>query len=345
MASAGPVRSTGIGSLPGTSAREATSVVTGEFPELVHLPELPARGPGGDLIGRTAALLSDVASEFSVETTPTGWRFADLPGFAVRRAQSYWREDLDVFEEFCQDASGDLKVQLCGPITLAASISLRRGERVLSDEGAVRDLVDAQREAVTRHIVEVRRRLPRARLIVQVDEPSMDAALRGSLRTQSGWGRLMPLEEPQVRTWHSQLAQAITGAGATPWMHSCAPNWPLELAFAAGYRGLAGDFGLLLESDHDALGTAVEGGMTLIAGIVPTTEAGLARAPSAAALVEPVRRTYARIGLTDAWLASSVIISPACGLGGVGWPAARRAMALAREAAHVLSDQLEGVSE
>ena len=331
-----------MGSLPGTSSREAMSVVTGEFPDLVHLPELPARGPGADMVGRTAALLVAVANEFSVETTPTGWRYADLPGFAVRRAQSYWREDLDVFEEFCQGATGELKLQLCGPITLAANIALRRGERVLSDEGAVRDLVDAHREAVLMHLADVHRRIPGARLVVQIDEPSMDAALRGALRTQSGWGRLMPLEEPLVRTWHRQLALAIAAAGATPWLHSCAPNWPLELAFAAGYRGVSGDTTLLTRADDDPLGMAVEGGLTLIAGVVPTTDAGIAHAAGPAALVEPVRSTYRRIGLGDALLASSVVISPACGLGNVNWKSARAAMALTREAAHVLADQLDG---
>lgn len=339
------LRSTGIGSLPGTSAREAVSVVTGEFPDLVHLPELPGRGPGGDMIGRTAALLSLVAGDFSVETTPTGWRYADLPGLAVRRALSFLREDLDVFEEACHESGGELKVQVCGPITLAASIALRRGERVVSDAGALRDLVEAHRAAVAMHIADVRRRLPRARLIVQVDEPSLDAALRGALRTQSGWGRLRPLEEPLVRSWHGQLAATIESAEGTPWLHSCAPHWPISLARDAGYGGISGDTTLLGTGDDDALGAAIEGGMTLVAGIVPTTEAGIADAPRAAALVQPLRRTYQRIGLGDSLLAKSVVISPACGLGNLRWTSARAAMALTREAAHVLADQLEGVSE
>ena len=59
---AGPglvVAATGIGSWPGTSARQAAEIVVGELHTLPHLVELPARGVGADLIGRTLALLGD----------------------------------------------------------------------------------------------------------------------------------------------------------------------------------------------------------------------------------------------------------------------------------------------
>ena len=50
---------TGIGSMPGTDPAEAMRVIAGELPGFPHLPELPARGPGADLTGRTAGLLVD----------------------------------------------------------------------------------------------------------------------------------------------------------------------------------------------------------------------------------------------------------------------------------------------
>ena len=49
--------------MPGTDAREAARTVIGELPDLPHLPELPDRGAGADIIGRTAALLVDLAVE------------------------------------------------------------------------------------------------------------------------------------------------------------------------------------------------------------------------------------------------------------------------------------------
>jgi hypothetical protein len=54
---------TGVGSMPGTDPREAAATIVGELPLLPHLPELPARGVGADMIGRTAGLLVDIAVE------------------------------------------------------------------------------------------------------------------------------------------------------------------------------------------------------------------------------------------------------------------------------------------
>jgi hypothetical protein len=80
-----PAAATGIGSLPGTDSHEWSLTIAGELPDLPHVPELPARGPGADLIGRTMALLAEVAPDMAVETTPVGWRFSDAPGRATGR--------------------------------------------------------------------------------------------------------------------------------------------------------------------------------------------------------------------------------------------------------------------
>src|SRR4051794_26613115 len=82
---------TGVGSMPGTDPREAAAVVTGELPVLTALPELPARGVGADMIGRTAGLLVDIA----VEVRPSGYRVTAKPGRDQRRAVDLLRTDLD----------------------------------------------------------------------------------------------------------------------------------------------------------------------------------------------------------------------------------------------------------
>src|SRR5262249_47726073 len=85
---------TGVGSMPGTDPREAMAVVIGERPDLHHRPELPARGPGADMIGRTVDLLVDMPAQ----TTPRGWRLAAKPGRDASRAASFLSADLDVME-------------------------------------------------------------------------------------------------------------------------------------------------------------------------------------------------------------------------------------------------------
>src|SRR2546423_11304956 len=87
-----PGSATGVGSLPGTDTDESTRFVFGELPDFPHLPELPARGPGADLIGRGATFLVDL----HVDLQPSGWRLVDRPGVDERRARDFLARDLDV---------------------------------------------------------------------------------------------------------------------------------------------------------------------------------------------------------------------------------------------------------
>src|SRR5215207_5395115 len=177
---------TGIGSLPGEDIREAVRLVLGELPELPHLPELPARGPGADVIGRTAALLVYLP----VDLQPAGWRLVDRPGADMRRARALLGQDLDAAEELAGQHDGPYKLQVAGPWTLAAALELSRGERAVHDPGAVRDIVASLSEGVLTHLADARKRLPRARLLLQIDEPSLPAVLHGRVPTQSGYGTL-----------------------------------------------------------------------------------------------------------------------------------------------------------
>ncbi|HLI42598.1 MAG TPA: methionine synthase, partial [Streptosporangiaceae bacterium] len=88
--------------MPGTDPAEAMRVVAGELPGFPHLPELPDRGPGADLTGRTAGLLVGIAAE----VTPRGWRLAGRPGRDLTRARSMLSADLDVAEEALQGFRG-----------------------------------------------------------------------------------------------------------------------------------------------------------------------------------------------------------------------------------------------
>ena len=71
-----------------------------------------------------------------------------------------------------QGYEGPLKIQLCGPWTLAGDrSSCRSGRRALADPGAVRDLAQALAEAAAGHVAELAKRVPGARVLLQVDEP------------------------------------------------------------------------------------------------------------------------------------------------------------------------------
>ncbi|MEU9341949.1 methionine synthase [Streptomyces sp. NPDC048278] len=323
---------TGIGSLPGTDAREAAKTATGSFEDFPFLPELPARGPGADMIGRTAGLLV----ELYARVEPSGWRLGDRPGRDTRRARSWLGEDLDALEEFTQEYTGPLKVQAVGPWTLAAALELRNGESALSDPGACRDLAASLAEGLRLHLAETRRRVPGARLVLQLDEPSLTAVLRGQVRTASGYRTHRAVDRQAVE---STLRDVFGVQGDGPVVvHSCAPDVPFALLRRAGAAAVSFDFSLLTERDDDVIGEAVEAGTRLFAGVVPGTDTALS---DPAGSVMGVRTLWRRLGLRPGLLAESVTVTPACGLAGASPAYAREALAHCVRAARSLADNPE----
>ncbi|MGW0547819.1 methionine synthase [Streptomyces altiplanensis] len=322
---------TGVGSMPGGDAREAAKTVTGSFEDFPYLAELPARGPGADMIGRTAGMLV----EMYVHLEPSGWRFGDRPGRDTRRARSWLGEDLDALEEFTQGYTGPLKVQAVGPWTLAAGLELRGGEAALGDPGAVRDLAGSLAEGLRAHLAEVRRRVPGAQVVLQLDEPSLTAVLRGQVRTASGYRTYRAVDRQVVE---GTLRDVTGAAGGPVVVHSCAPDVPFALLRRAGAAGVSFDFSLLTERDEEVIGEAVEGGTQLFAGIVPGTDTALS---DPAGSVMGVRTLWRRLGLNPGTLAESLVITPSCGLAGASPAYARAALAHCARAARSLADNPE----
>ncbi|AJP03936.1 methionine synthase [Streptomyces cyaneogriseus subsp. noncyanogenus] len=323
---------TGVGSMPGADAREAVKTVTGTFEDFPFLPELPARGPGADMIGRSAGMLV----ELYARVEPSGWRLGDRPGRDTKRARSWLREDLDALEEYTQGYEGPLKVQVVGPWTLAAALELRSGEAVLSDAGACRDLAASLAEGLRLHLAEVRRRVPGAQVVLQLDEPSLTAVLRGRVKTASGYRTHRAVDRQIVE---SALRDIVGVHGGGPVVvHSCAPDVPFALLRRAGAAGVSFDLSLLTERDDEVIGEAVEGGTLLLAGVVPGTDGPLS---DPAGSVMGVRTLWRRLGLHPGLLARAVTITPSCGLAGASPEYARRALAHCVRAARSLADNPE----
>ncbi|MEU0219115.1 methionine synthase [Streptomyces sp. NPDC006265] len=323
---------TGVGSMPGGDAREAAKTVTGTFEDFPFLPELPARGPGADMVGRTAGMLV----ELYARVEPSGWRLGDRPGRDTKRARSWLGEDLDALEEFTQDYEGPLKVQAVGPWTLAANLELRGGEVALSDPGACRDLAASLAEGLRLHLAEVRRRIPGAQLVLQLDEPSLTAVLRGQVKSASGYRTHRAVDRQVVEQTLRDLVGVHTAGPAV--VHSCAPDVPFALLRRAGAAAVSFDFSLLTERDDETIGEAVEGGTRLFTGVVPSVEGPLS---DPAGSVMGVRTLWRRLGLSPGLLAEAVTVTPACGLAGVSPGYARTALAHCARAARSLADNPE----
>ncbi|MEU1755059.1 methionine synthase [Micromonospora matsumotoense] len=321
---------TGIGSLPGTDIAEAQRIVVGELPALPHLPELPARGPGADLIGRTGGLLV----ELPVELYAARWRIAPRPGRDLRRARDLLERDLDQLAEQAEAYAGPVKVQAAGPFTLATAVELPIGGRLLRDPGAVRELTASLAEGLRLHVEAVARRLPRASVLLQLDEPSLPAALAGRVRTESGLGTYRPVDTTVAR---SLLNEVITAVGVPTVVHCCASDVPLELLRTAGAVGVALDLALL--TDLDPLGEAIDAGLGLLAGVAPTQPASAGRAPTSAQLADRVRGLWDRLGFPRRQLAEQVVVTPACGLAGATPEYARAVLTACRDAGRRLQEE------
>ena len=339
-----PASATGVGSLPGTDPWEALRLVFGELPDLPHLPELPDRGPGADLTGRTAALLVDLP----VELTPSGWRFTARPGRDLRQAHGFLSADLDALEEVTGGYAGPLKIQVCGPWTLAATIELIRSQDpALADPGAVADLTASLAEGLAAHVAEVRERVPGARIVVQLDEPGLPAVIAGSVPTASGLNRL-PV--PDAADTEAGLGSVVSAARAFTLVHCCALSVPFGIIKAAGADGVGCDLGALAQTEEDGLAEAVEAGLGIVAGVMPATGApGAPEPPPADRAARVVTALWQRLGWPVArdggagpgGVAAQVVLAPACGMAGATPGYAREAMARCREAARRLPELIE----
>ncbi len=245
-------------------------------------------------------------------------------------------QDLDGLEEHADGYTGSFKIQVVGPWTLAATVEKPRGDKVLSDSGARRELGQALAEGLRDHVRDVRRRLPGVdRLVVQVDEPMLASVLAARVPTASGFGRHRSIHPPEASETLGWVLDAITDEGAEPWVHSCAAETPLALLRGAGARGLSVDLDQMGAADHEVLAEALDAGETVVLGVVPSTEP--ASAPDDGAVTERVLRWLDMVGLDPATISPQLVVSPTCGLAGSSYQWTRTALATLRSAASHLT--------
>jgi methionine synthase II (cobalamin-independent) len=329
---------TGIGSWPGSSPREAAEIVIGELHTLPHLVELPSRGIGADMIGRAGALLVDIG----IDTVPRGYRIANGRSSAVRRAASLLDEDIDALEEAWEKAglrggSRAVKVQAPGPITLAAALELSGGHRAITDAGALRDLAGSLAEGMAVHRAQLERRLETP-VVVQFDEPSLPAALEGRL---SGVTSLTPVHPVDESVAIGLLDDCVGVVGGEVAMHSCAPGLPWKGLQRSSIHALSVDVSTLTAADLDGVGEFVDGGRTVMLGVVAT--AAPTTRPSAEEVAKAAVAVTDRLGFARSVLRERIGITPACGLAGATPQWARTAVELAQKAADAFAEDPDAI--
>lgn len=320
------MRVAGLGSMPGSDFREATRMVAELTPELLAWPELPQRDAASEMIGRTLGLLDQPCN-----LSPDGWRLASRADAAQQRAARWWRHDMDDFDELTEGHQGTVKVALAGPWTLATAVRLSHPtmNHVIADAGACRDLAQALAQAASQLISELVTRLDRP-VIVQIDEPAIGLVLGASVPTFSGLHRYRRPEVDEVLASWRLLVDAVAGIDRVSgsWLHSCGPGFEIDLAGRAGFTGLAIDADQLDPHGLDQIGRWLDAGGEVGLGVVPTDQL---RAPSRDQILLRTLGLLRPLGLDPDLLATSVVLTPACGLG--TWPVDQARLLLAHLAA------------
>jgi methionine synthase II (cobalamin-independent) len=330
-----PGSATGVGSMPGTDPEQACAVVIGELPDFPFLPELPDRGVGADMIGRTAALLVDLP----VETTAGGWRLATRASRDQRRAASFLAFDLDAAQQAADGYAGPYKISVCGPLTLAAGIELSRSlNPALADPGALADLTNSLAEGLAQHVRSLRERIPGATIVVQLDEPSLPAVLAGHVPTASALNMVRALDETAARAALGPVLQATT---AVTVVHCCASDYPFLLVRDAGADAVSFDLATVGRGNLDALAEVADGGLGLLVGALATDAPAGTKPRPPRDTADAVVTMWRRMTLEPRRLAEQLVITPACGLAGLSPQLARTALAHCREAARIAPELIE----
>lgn len=328
------MRATGVGSVPGTDIAEWARFSFGTFEQIAFWPELPQRGSASQMIGRASGLV-DLPISLGVD----GWRLDHAVRGEQRRAAQTWRDDMDILAEIGQGYAGALKVGITGPWTLAACV--RGGhptmDHALADQGACRELAEALGVGLTAMIARLGGLLD-VPVVIQLDEPMIGTILAGGCPGYSGLQCYRrPPDEEIVAVWGivwDQLAGLDRVGGR--WLHSCGTGMEIRLAEKAGFDGISLDL-RHLEDQVDALGIWLDAGRTLGLGAVPTHEVVLPRADRVASAALGWLR---RLAMDPQRLISSVVLTPACGLG--TWPQteARTCLTILPQAASIVAEEI-----
>lgn len=329
------MRATTIGSLPGTDMRGCLAEVAELFDDLIALPELPARGASAGMAGRLTAVLCGL----DVDLGPGGWRLADSSDAAHRRASALLRQDLDDVEETLADSRACAKIAFCGPVTAMALLHLPRGEIVLADHGAVREVVQSMATGLAELVDELHRRMPQVEWTLQLDEPALPAILAGRIPTQSGLHTLAPVSIHEARRSWQILTEALDGIAVA--LHCCAPGVPLEelgTAIDPVFLDLTAALATGSGTGMDTVAVRLEAGRQVGLGVIATDVPDVV--VPADRIITTVVQLTRRWGIDPALVVDHGLLTPACGLAGWSVPAAREQMRQLTRAARLVDEQL-----
>lgn len=337
----------GLGELPGVSVAQAADMILGETGDLVHLPQLPARGLGSDSVGRTAALLSGI----HVDRGPRSWIMSARPQLETRRNRDQIERDLEVCAEVWDRGAKVVKLQVTGPWTLAHDIELANGHRVLTDRGAFRDLTAELIAAIRQHARHVAYHLdviadPEALysplgdpvILIQIDEPALPTVLGGELQGTTDFETMPVFNPTDVAERLNQVIDGVRGGVVSSVLLNQTgyrPDW--EVARLCGADQVLVTLDQVRGNQQlDGFGQTISDGTRLGLGVTnPGDEVDeLGQRPREVAV--GIARFFDELGVDRSLLTSAVDVHPRTGITRGTLPDAAGAYRMARVVAGML---------
>lgn len=315
----------GLGELPGTSVAAAADMIIGETGDLVHLPQLPARGLGSDHVGRTAALLEGI----NVDRGPRSWIMSARPQLETRRSRDQIERDLEVCAEVWNMSAKVVKLQFTGPWTLAHDIELTNGHRVITDRGAMRDLSDALIAGIREQVRHVAYNLdvigdPKGRyspvgnpvILIQLDEPALPTILGGRLRGTTDYETMPVFNHIDVSERLHQVIEGVrTKLVSSVLLNQTGyqPDWQVA-------RGSGADQVLVTldqvrgNEQLDGFGHALSEGMRLGLGVTESGDVIDELGENPRKIAVQIARQFDEVGLDRGLLGTAVDVHPRAGI-------------------------------
>lgn len=290
--------------LRGTDMVETFTVIRGELgaPHLSVLPVLGDRGPQAEPLARTSAMLDSLYAD----RQPHGWRITSVPGKDSRAARHVLHSDLNIMADVIGHESnvdrGPVLTSIVGPITLASGVHVHNGEKLQSDHGARRELLQSWCSGVAEFIGDMARNTEGRGVVVHLDESELQRVLDGTIPTASGYRTLRAIGRQEVRNALTDAVAACRDAGAVEVAINTGraePRWA---------RDIGADAAVVVppsSSVHEwePLAALVETGQKLWFPVVPVTGRAAIRD-----IVDVIARPWRDLGMApDALLGSRVL--------------------------------------
>lgn len=319
--------------LRGTDLPETFTVLRGELgaPHLSAVPLLPERGPHAELAARTCAVLE----ELHADRQPHGWRVSAVPGDDSRRARALLAADLNMVADVLGAESGadtgPVLLTLLGPVSLAATVHVRNGEKLQSDPGARRDLTASWCAGMSGLRAALRRNTDGRDTVLVVQEPELERVLAGRIPTASGYRTLRSLPPHEVRAALTEAVAAARSAGVARVVLDAGPataRWAVDVGADAAVLPVPDG----PTAQWEPLAGLHEAGVGLCFDSVPVT----GRTPVRAG-VEQIVRPWSELGMDPAALLGTGL-APSAEISGLTPPELPAALARVTQLCGALTD-------